>query len=298
MELANLSARQYGIVDLADLVRLGVPRFTAALWARTGRLHRLHVGVYSVVPPALLPLEGRWLAAVRACGPDALLSHGSAAELRWMADRTSRGPLHVTVPDRSRRRRPGIVVHRPVALASCDATVHAGIPVTAPARTVWDLAATEPPRITRRAFERAQGYGLIDRARLEKLLKTNPSHRGSGLIRALLTERHLPLSEVRSWLEQLALHLCSEHGLPLPAVNVPLLGYEVDLLWERQRLVLEADGGDHLTPRQRDLDNRRDAVLGRAGYLVRRYSSTAMARETAVAAELHSIIVERTPSGT
>ena len=57
--------------------------------------------------------------------------------------------------------------------------------------------------------------------------------------------------------------------------------------------MVEADGGDHLDPLQRDSDNSRDITLGRAGYLVRRYSSLAMADEAAVVAEVLAILRER-----
>lgn len=77
--------------------------------------------------------------------------------------------------------------------------------------------------------------------------------------------------------------------------HVPLLGYEVDFLWLAGRLVVEADGGDHLDPTQRDVDNDRDIARGRAGYLVRRYSSRAMDDETSLAAEVLSILAERLP---
>jgi very-short-patch-repair endonuclease len=74
---------------------------------------------------------------------------------------------------------------------------------------------------------------------------------------------------------------------------VPLLGYEVDFLWERQRFVVEADGGDHLTSAQRDRDNERDARLGRAGYLVRRYGWRPVGERHALAAEVAAILIER-----
>ena len=74
---------------------------------------------------------------------------------------------------------------------------------------------------------------------------------------------------------------------------MPLLGYEADFLWPDARFVVEADGGDHLSPSQRDSDNQRDTTLARAGYLVRRYSSVAMADEGAVAAEVLAILRER-----
>ena len=84
-----------------------------------------------------------------------------------------------------------------------------------------------------------------------------------------------------------------DRALPRPAVNVPLLGWEVDFPWERERFVVEADGGDHLTPHQRDRDNERDIALGRAGYLVRRFHSGAARDRGAVADELASILRER-----
>jgi hypothetical protein len=45
-----------------------------------GHLHRIHRGVYAVGHAGLSP-EGRWAAAVKACGPEAVLSHQSAAML-------------------------------------------------------------------------------------------------------------------------------------------------------------------------------------------------------------------------
>jgi hypothetical protein len=221
------------------------------------------------------------------------LSHGPAGQLLWLVDRDLEVALHVTLPERAARSPRGIIIHRPVNFLPCDGTTRRGIPVTTPTRTVWDLAACESPRIARRAFERAHGRGELDRSRLGELLRADPSHRGSRLLRTLLSEASMPLAAVRSWLEQLALHVCGEHGLPPPAVNVPLLGYEADLLWERERFVVEADGGEHLTMRQRDKDNERDIAFGRAGYLVRRYSSAAMKREREVAEEIRSILVER-----
>jgi very-short-patch-repair endonuclease len=81
----------------------------------------------------------------------------------------------------------------------------------------------------------------------------------------------------------------------VPAVYVPLLGYEVDFLWERERFVVEADGGRH-QGRQRDADNARDVRLGRAGHLVRRYSEADLGNPAAIAAEVTAILSERLQS--
>ena len=231
------------------------------------------------------------MAAVLACGPGAVLSHSPAGQLLAIVSRRERLALHVSVvADRSPT---GIVTHRPRSLLPADTTIRLGIPVTTATRTVWDLATVLSPAPLRRAFDQADKLRLLNRERLGSLLAATPNHRGAGLLRELLAERSLPLSETRSWLEDLALTVCRDHGLPRPAVNVPLLGFEVDLLWEEARFVVEADGDDHLSPAQRDRDNERHIALGRAGYLVRRYSSRAMARSGEVAAEIRAILAER-----
>jgi hypothetical protein len=130
---------------------------------------------------------------------------------------------------------------------------------------------------------------------MAELLSASPNRKGAGVIRKLLAESPLPLAETRSWLEELLVFTCREHSLPLPAINVPLLGHEVDFLWPDARYVVEADGSDHLDPVQRDSDNDRDIALARAGYLVRRYSYRAMLRRREVAAEVLTILRERIP---
>jgi hypothetical protein len=241
----------------------------------------------------MLTQEGRWLAAVRACGPNAFLSHGPAAQLQWLLDRRERLALHVSLSDRCRRKLPGIVIHRPRSLPPEDTTTFLRVPTTTPTRTIWDLASHLTPQRLRRMLEKAEQKGKLQRGRLAELLAASPRHKGAGAIRSLLARCPRPAAEVRSELEELLREICSEHDVPLPVSNAPLLGYEVDFLWEDARLVVEADGDDHLTPSQRDRDNERDAVLARAGFLVRRYSGMALTDRTAVAQELLAILRER-----
>jgi hypothetical protein len=240
----------------------------------------------------MLTREGLWLASVLACEP-AALSHGPSGQLLGFADRRETFAFHVTLSDRRRVRVPGIVIHRPRVIAPADVTTRLGIPTTSPTRTVWDLASQLSPLQTRRAFARAERLCGVDRPRLAALVDAAPCRKGAGTIRALLAEKPLPLEAVRSWLEELLLFICSERSLPLPAVNVPMLGYEVDFLWEGARFIVEADGGEHLDPEQRDRDNTRDFKLARAGFLIRRYSWKAMQREREVAEEVAAILAER-----
>ena len=292
-EVAGIAAGRHGIVTRRQVLELGMSASMFNRWRVAGHLHPLHRGVASVVPPSMLSREGWWLAAVLACGDGAALSHAAAGQLQWILPREERWALHVSVPRRSDRHPPGIVVHRPRSLPVTDLRTYLRIPTTTPTRSIWDLASALTPLRLRRAFEKAERRNELNRPRLAALLAESPTKKGAGAIRSLLDSRRLPYAETRSRLEDLLNRICSEHGLPLPAVNVPALGYEVDFLWADARFVVEADGGDHLTPTQRDRDNDRDIALGRAGYLVRRYSSPAMADEESVAAEVLAILRER-----
>ncbi|CAA9482706.1 MAG: hypothetical protein AVDCRST_MAG30-898 [uncultured Solirubrobacteraceae bacterium] len=85
-----------------QLVAAGLTRSAIAHRLATGRLHRIHRGVYAVGQPTLAPL-GRLLAAVMAAGPGSVLSHVTAAVL-WgcsatpAARSTSRPPSATAAP--------------------------------------------------------------------------------------------------------------------------------------------------------------------------------------------------------
>jgi len=107
---------------------------------RGGRLHPLYAGVYRV-GHGLINREGRWMAAVLASGPEAVLSHWSAATL-WMIRPNSRSVIDITDPQKSRTWA-GIKRHHK-ALPEDEITVEEGVPVTTVPRTIFDLSATEP----------------------------------------------------------------------------------------------------------------------------------------------------------
>src|SRR5688572_6431224 len=78
--VAALARRQHGVVTRAQLEELGVGRSAVTEWSARGRLHRVHRGVYAVGHLSLTR-NGRFMAAVLACGEGAALSHLSAAVL-------------------------------------------------------------------------------------------------------------------------------------------------------------------------------------------------------------------------
>ena len=72
------------------------PRGRSPSASRAGRLHTLYRGVYAVGHPTI-SLRGRCLAAVKACGPGAVISHFAAAFLWGMLEPFTRYP-DVTAP--------------------------------------------------------------------------------------------------------------------------------------------------------------------------------------------------------
>ncbi|GIK78557.1 MAG: DUF559 domain-containing protein [Thermoleophilia bacterium] len=294
--VAAIAGTQHGIVARRQLLEVGVRATTIARWTDAGHLHRLHRGVYAVGHRRLTP-EGRWLAAVVAGGAAAALAGVSGCQLLGLVRRRRIDPIHVCVPNRAKRSPEGVIVHRPRSLEPRDLTRHRGIPVTTATRTIFDVASSLGPKELRVAFEQAEYLELIDRPRLIALLDGARGRRGLGELRALAGAVAIPLSETRSGLERLVLSICRTHDLPIPGINVPLLGYEVDFHWPEARFVVEADGGHHVGGR-RDRDNARDIALARAGHLVRRYGAGALRDERAIAAEILEILHERLPGAT
>src|SRR4051812_10716831 len=157
--VAALAADQWGVLSIDELYACGLTHDGVWVRARNGRLHRLHRGVYAVGHTGLT-LEGRFLAAVKACGPTATLSHFSAAALWGFMTWEERHP-EVTVPGSAARTHDGINAHRSHTLTPGDVTRHKGIRVTTAARTLHDLSSKLPFKALRRAARQAQSLRLL-----------------------------------------------------------------------------------------------------------------------------------------
>jgi very-short-patch-repair endonuclease len=247
--IARLATRQHGVVSVAQLLAAGLTYEAIRRRVRTGRLHRIHRGVYAV-GHRNLSHQGWWMAAVLACGEGAVLSHRSAAML-WGLRKAIEAPVDVTVPGNGgRARRRGIRVHRSTSLTPKEVTIRQGIPTTTPERTIRDL---------KRLLTRDELQGAIARAEIQHL----PIGKLPGFL-------HEP---TRSELERRFLRLCRRHGLPKPEVNVKVGPYEVDFLWRDQRLAVETDGWEtHRTRSAFEADRARDADLKSRGIDVLRFT--------------------------
>jgi very-short-patch-repair endonuclease len=276
--IAELAARQHGVVATRQLAALGIAQRAVAHRAAAGRLHRVHHGVYAVGHPVVSG-HGRWMAAVLACGPGAALSHAAAAAL-WEIRRSAAILVDVTVPRTGSRSRPGLRIHRTRDLPPAEVTTRRGIPVTTPARTLLDLAAILQPRRLERALDQAEVLRLADHAALAAIAGAHPGHHGAGRLAAALASHTAGTTLTASELEERFLALCRRHGLPRAGVNERVAGLEVDFVFRAARLAVETDGWRfHGTRRAFERDRERDAVLARAGYRTLRFTHRQLTRE-------------------
>ena len=257
-----VARRRHGVMTVIQLVEAGLSHDAVLHRVKQGWLRRMHRGVY-----LLGPLEtpySRALAAVLACGHGALLSHHSAAVL-WGFVAPPMHAIHVSVGS-DVRSRDGIRVHR-TTIHPADARTKHGIPVTSPARTLLDVAATTPRELDR-ALNEAHVLRLVTDLSLNEQFSRYPGHRGTAALReAIRPEPKLTRSEA----ERRALELIGRARLPEPETNVKVAGHEVDLLWRAERLIVEVDGyAFHSMRRSFEHDRRRDQVLLARGYRVMR----------------------------
>jgi very-short-patch-repair endonuclease len=269
--IARVAARQHGVITRRQLLAVGLFPSGVSDRVKAGRLHRIHRGVYAV-GHYRLSNEGRWIAAVLACGEDAVLSHRSAAQLWRMlpawrgTDTENDQTIHVTVTGEGRHR-PGVRVHRTSTLSPDDTTIRHSIPVTNPARTLEDLRRTCPRQVFASALRQAEFLALPIR------------------------DRWRP-DRTRSELERRFLTLLRRHRLPKPEVNVRAGGFVVDFLWRGEHLISELDGwATHRTRSAFEADRSRDNQLRVLGFQVVRFTWRQVSEESAeVAGTIRSLL--------
>jgi hypothetical protein len=232
---------------------------------KVGRLRSVYRGVYAVGHDAI-PLRGTLTAALLVVGEGSALSHRTAAGL-WKILPSLPPFVELATTTSRARSRPRLVVHRTRTL---DCYTRDGLPVTAPLRTLLDLAATRP----RAEVERACSEALVLRLVAPEALGTATGP-GSAILARIAGEGIAP---TRSELERRFLKAISD--LPRPLVNERVGPYLVDFLWPSVRLVVEVDGArfhDHHIARRRD--HARDTELQLRGYLVVRFTWQDVVRE-------------------
>ena len=202
-----------------------------------------------------------------------MASHRSASDLLGLVP--ARSPrVEVTALAGRPRSRPGLRVHRAAWLHAADQTAVEGIPCTSVARTLLDLAATEPTRTVERAIEQAEKLRVLDLAAVDAARERAAGHRGHRVLGQVLAAYREPPG-TRLELERRFLELIVQAGLRRPEVNVwlPDVAQEVDAVWRAERVVVELDSrAHHLTTRAMQRDRRRDRDCHRHGWLPLRYT--------------------------
>ncbi len=277
--IGELAGRQHGVVARRQLLDVGIgPRAIGARLAR-GYLHSIHHGVYAVGHSGLTRYS-RWVAAVLACGPGAVLSHRSAATLWGLLDMSTQP--EVTRPGRFRKR-PGIVARFGVVPAD-ERTAREGIPVTSVSRTILDLAGLGARRQAQRAMHEADVRQLTDRLSVPDLLVRYPRRHGAPLLRDLLADDPGIRGAPGNRIEDKFADLLDRHGISRPRFNphLSIAGrqFRPDCLWPEDKLLVELDGAAvHRTRKAFEKDRERDRVLLTAGYRTMRVTWRQLDRE-------------------
>jgi very-short-patch-repair endonuclease len=262
--VSALAGRQHGVVAAWQLIAMAFSRGWIEHQVRRGWLHPLLRGVYSVGHKAVTA-QGRAMAAVLSCGPEAVLSHWSAA-MHWGLLQTNRAVIDVVLAG-NRNGPKGVRAHRVRHLDPRDMTIRDGIPVTTVPRTLLDLATVANQRQLRRAVNQAVRTRWLHQSAIEDILRRHKGRPGIAAFRTATAALNPGTHRTRSDLEDAFFALCRKHRLPTPDCNVEIAGYEVDFHFPGTKVIVELDSYEyHRTPQEFDADRRKWAALKRKGY--------------------------------
>ena len=260
-----LAERQGGRVSRRQLVELGLSGSGVGRRVDAGLLAAEARGVYRVGPD--VPTRtGRLWRALLACGPQAALSHASAAVEHGLLERWS-GAVHVSVPSTSGREAPdGVVLHRRPKLRAEDVVEVDGLPVCSPALTLLDLAHRHP-KLLPKALNAAQRL-MLDVGDVRALARGRP---GAAVLRAAVDAYHPLEQHTKEELERRALRMLVAAAIepyePNAALDTPLGLIYVDGLFREERIVVELQSeAHHATPAERRADRHRANAVQAAGH--------------------------------
>ena len=263
--VAAIASGQHGVVTRGQLLDAGITPSVIRRRVQAGLLIRVHPGVYRV-GHAAPSVEATYMAAVKACGDDALLSGRAAGHLH----RLFRGrPPRPEVTTRDDRQVRGVVIHRASGRIR-DAATRRGIPITTVPRTIVDLAAVLSARNLARVVHEAAVNHRIEPDEIEAVLGRRHNWPGCRELRAVL---HGDMPVTLSRLESRFLHRLRQAGLPQPRSNDRVGGRYVDCRWPEYHLTVELDSYRyHRTRHAWEQDRAREREARARGDEFRRYT--------------------------
>jgi hypothetical protein len=209
--LTARAERQHAVIGRDQIFDLDFSRHTLQRWLAGGRLVRVHPNVYSL-GGGRLTQHGRWFAALLATRPNPALSHTSSLAKMGLA-REGRF-VHVTVTNRRPYDLDGVIVHRCRSIHPEDLTRIDGIPVTALARTLIDVAESEGAGFVAKVLEEADRRRLLDPAAIQACAERNPGRRGLAILLPLV-EDYVSTPDAKEGLERKFQLFLRDRGLPI-----------------------------------------------------------------------------------
>ena len=264
-ELARIAGAAHGLVTRPELLGAGVTVAQIRSRVRRGALLREYPGVYRV-GHAAPSVEARYLAAVLACGPGAVLCGRAAAYLLGLIKGRPPPPEVIT---RTERCVAGVRTHR-ARRGATESMTWRGVPVTTPARTLVDLAARLSLDELARACHEAGVLHRTTPRQVGVVLRRRPSAPAAGRLRAVMSG-DVPVT--LSAMERRFLTVLRGAGLELPQTNRVAGSKRVDCRWPRRRLTVELDSYRYHNSRHAwEQDRRREREARARGDEFRRYT--------------------------
>ncbi len=273
-----LAARQLNVLSAEQCETAGLSNRVVRRRIRGSAWRQLHRGIY-IVGPGVPSLDQRELGALLALGPQAFLSHSSAARRNGLVDRP--GPLiELTVPWTVRHRPlEGVKLWRTRSYHAEDVNRRGLWRFSKVARTLFDLAGTSTESALGVCLHNALRAAASNLWWIQRVLEREPrGHRGSGvlrkLVREILEEPEIPDSELESFAMELGLATGRKPVLHLKVHGAQRGQFiaEVDFAWPEARLCVEMDGWKtHGSKFAFKRDRRRDRQLAAEGLQVLRY---------------------------
>ena len=269
-----MASRSHGVVTRAELLRAGITPAEIRHRLSFGALFLEYRGIYRVGHRAP-SMEARYLAAVWACGDEAVLSGPAAAHL-WAVIKGPAPPPEVTAP--TYRRVKGLAVHR----GKRKATLWRGIPITTVPQTLVDLAPIFAlDDLSRACHEAGVKYGATP-AQVKAVMGVKTP--GAAKLRCVLVGDH-PVTLSR--LEKRFLRTLEEAGLPKPITNRPAGTRRVDCRWPEHRLTVELDSYTfHNSRHSWEQDRLREREARQRGDAFLRFTQADLSEPAAMLADI------------
>jgi very-short-patch-repair endonuclease len=283
LALGRIAASQRGLFSVVQASEIGVSNLQLLRAESSGALRRARRGVYAVSGVAL-SLGEQIVAAALAVGPDAVVSHASAAAVhRFDYVPLGTGTVELTVPREVHSRPPGVTVHRSTDLGEEDIVRRHGVLVTSAPRTLIDLSARVGPAVTERLLDE----GLIERRwtveQLQDCLRrARPNVPGRAQLRDLMAVR-AEEPNADSVLESRVFRAL-QPLMPFEVHFSTVLGdgvYVIDAAWPENKVGAEVVGRAHRVASRSAFDRERRKLneLGAFGWKIAHLTAVISAEE-------------------